>query len=102
MDIGNIGHNTSIGGRAIFLPGLKIGNHCFVGAGSVVTKEVPDYYLVAGSPAKIVRVGIELNGDYQIINHGRKPSTAQVVEHKPMDYNRLTRIRISDCLCQCA
>lgn len=72
-----IGHNTSIGGRAIILPGLKIGNHCFVGAGAVVTKDVPDHCLVAGNPAKIVRVGIELNDHYQIINHGQKPHTSQ-------------------------
>lgn len=55
-----IGHNTVIGGRSIVLPGLKIGNHVFVGAGAVVTKDIPDHCLVAGNPAKIVRVGIEL------------------------------------------
>ena len=55
------------------LPGLKVGNHVFVGAGSVLTKDVPDHCLVAGNPAKILRVGIELNDRYQIINHGRKP-----------------------------
>lgn len=68
-----IGHHTVIGGRAIVLPGLKVGNHVFVGAGSVLTKDVPDHCLVAGNPAKILRVGIELNDRYQIINHGRKP-----------------------------
>ena len=68
-----IGHNTVIGGRSIVLPGLKIGNHVFVGAGAVVTKDIPDHCLVAGNPAKIVRVGIELNDHYQIINHGTKP-----------------------------
>ena len=70
-----IGHNTVIGGRSIVLPGIKIGNHCFIGAGSVVTKDVPDHCLVAGNPAKIVRIGIELNDHYQIINHGQKPSS---------------------------
>ena len=57
----------------IVLPGLKIGNHVFVGAGAVVTKDIPDHCLVAGNPAKIVRVGIELNDHYQIINHGTRP-----------------------------
>ena len=37
------------------------------------TKDIPDHCLVAGNPAKIVRVGIELNDHYQIINHGTKP-----------------------------
>lgn len=68
-----IGHNTVIGGRAIVLPGLKIGNHVFVGAGTVVTKDIPDNCLVAGNPAKIIRVGIKLNDRYQIIDHGHKP-----------------------------
>lgn len=67
-----IGHNTVIGGRAIVLPGLHIGNHVFVGAGSVVTKDIPDHCLVAGNPAKVVRVDIMLNDRYQIINHGKK------------------------------
>lgn len=57
-----IDHNTVIGTRAIVLPNLKIGNHVFVGAGAVVTKDIPGHCLVAGNSAKIIRVGIELNG----------------------------------------
>lgn len=47
-----IGDNTWIGARAVILPGVTIGNCCVVAAGSVVTKNVPDYTLVAGVPAK--------------------------------------------------
>lgn len=43
-----------IGARAIILPGVKLGKGCVVGAGSVVTRDVPDYAVVAGSPAKQV------------------------------------------------
>ena len=53
-----IGHDCFIGIRAIILPGVRIGNHVVVGAGSVVTKDVPDNCIVAGNPAKIVREGI--------------------------------------------
>ena len=67
-----IGHHTVIGGRAIILPGLHIGNHVFVAAGSVVTKDVPDHCMVAGNPAKIIKEGIELNDYYQIVNFGHK------------------------------
>ncbi len=67
-----IGHHSVIGGCAIVNPGVKIGNHCFIGAGSVVTKDVPDHCLVAGNPARIIKEGIELNDHYQIVNFGHK------------------------------
>lgn len=50
-----IGKNTWIGASAIILPGITIGNFCVVAAGSVVTKDVPDYTVVAGVPAKIIK-----------------------------------------------
>jgi len=50
-----IGKNCFIGGRAIILPGIEIGDGCVVGAGSVVTKSVPAGCVVAGNPARIVR-----------------------------------------------
>jgi maltose O-acetyltransferase len=43
-----------IGPRAIILPGVKIGKGAIVGAGAVVTKDVPDYAIVGGIPAKII------------------------------------------------
>ena len=50
-----IGNNTWIGARATILPGVTIGNFCVVAAGSVVNRDVPDYSVVAGVPAKIVK-----------------------------------------------
>ena len=50
-----IGNDVWIGARVIILPGVKIGNGVIIGAGSVVTKNVPDYVVVAGVPAKIVK-----------------------------------------------
>lgn len=44
-----------IGTRVIILPGVKIGKSSIIGAGSVVTKDVPAYSIVAGNPAKVVR-----------------------------------------------
>jgi UDP-2-acetamido-3-amino-2,3-dideoxy-glucuronate N-acetyltransferase len=46
---------ASIGANATVLPGLTIGINAMVGAGSVVTKSVPDYAVVMGNPAKIIR-----------------------------------------------
>lgn len=45
---------ASLGSGAVILPGLTIGEGAIVGAGSVVTCDVPDYATVAGNPAKIV------------------------------------------------
>ncbi len=44
-----------IGAGATILPGVCIGKHAVVGAGSVVTKDVPDYAVAVGSPAKVIK-----------------------------------------------
>ncbi|MFG7351463.1 acyltransferase [Shewanella oncorhynchi] len=46
---------ASIGANSTLLPGITIGKHAMVGAGSVVTKDVPAYAVVVGNPAKIIR-----------------------------------------------
>lgn len=50
-----IGHDVWIGAGAIILPSVKIGNGAVIGAGAVVTKDVPDYAIVVGVPARIIR-----------------------------------------------
>ncbi len=65
-----IGKNCIIGSRVIILPGIKLGDECVVGAGSVVTKDVPNNCLVVGNPAKVIRTGIKVNHNGQIINKG--------------------------------
>lgn len=50
-----VGNNVWIGGNAIILPGVTIGDNVIIGAGSVVTKDIFDNSIVAGNPAKLVR-----------------------------------------------
>ena len=50
-----IGNDVWIGARVIILPGVHIGDGCVIGAGSVVTKDVEEYTVVAGNPAKFIR-----------------------------------------------
>jgi acetyltransferase-like isoleucine patch superfamily enzyme len=48
-----IGQGASIGAGAVILPGLTIGVYAMVGAGAIVTKDVPPYALVIGNPARV-------------------------------------------------
>ena len=50
-----IGHDVWIGNSAIVLSGVEVGNGAVIGAGAVVTKNVPAYAIVVGSPARVVR-----------------------------------------------
>ena len=50
-----IGNDVWIGMRVIIMPGVTIGNGVVIGAGAVVTKDVPDYAVVGGVPARIIK-----------------------------------------------
>lgn len=50
-----IGNDVWIGMRVIIMPGVKVGDGVVIGAGAVVTKDVPDFAIVGGVPAKIIR-----------------------------------------------
>ena len=56
-----IGRNCFIAVNVIVLPGVKIGDEVIVGAGAVVTKDIPSNSVVGGNPAKIIRTGIRMN-----------------------------------------
>jgi len=51
----NIGDKVWIGGNTVILPGVTIGNNVTIGAGSVVTKDVPDNVLAVGNPCKVLK-----------------------------------------------
>lgn len=50
-----VGDNVWIGGSVTVLPGVKIGNNCVIGAGSVVTKDIPENSLAYGNPCRVVK-----------------------------------------------
>jgi maltose O-acetyltransferase len=51
-----IGSDVWVGGGAIILPGVKIGSRSVIGAGSVVTRDIPDSVFAAGNPCRVIRV----------------------------------------------
>lgn len=50
-----IGNDVWIGMRSIIMPGVKIGDGAVIGAGAIVTKEVPAFAVVGGVPAKVIK-----------------------------------------------
>lgn len=50
-----IGDNVWIGGNVTILPGVTIGEDCVIGAGSVVTRDIPPHSIAVGSPCKVLR-----------------------------------------------
>lgn len=55
-----VGRRCFIGARSIILPGITIGDESIVGAGSVVTRDVPPRSVVAGNPARVIKTGLEV------------------------------------------
>ncbi len=51
----NVEDHAWIGANAVILPGVRVGEGAIVGAGSVVTQDVPSYTIVAGAPARQIR-----------------------------------------------
>ena len=50
-----VGNNVWIGGNVVVLPGVKIGDNAVIGAGSVVTKDIPANVVAVGNPCKVIR-----------------------------------------------
>ena len=51
-----VGDYAWIGAGATVLPGVRVGHHAVIGASSVVTKDVPDYAVAVGNPARVVKI----------------------------------------------
>lgn len=59
-----IGENSFLGYRASVLSGVQLGKHCVVGAHSVVTRSFPDYSMVAGVPARLIKTYVPTRGEW--------------------------------------
>ncbi len=59
-----VGDNVWIGGSTTILPGVHIGNNVVIGAGSVVTRDIPDMVVAAGNPCRVLRAVTEADRRY--------------------------------------
>ena len=62
----HIGRNCFLGFRVSIMPGVILGDHCIVGANSVVSRSFPAYSMIAGCPAKVVKVYSQKTGTWML------------------------------------
>ena len=76
----HIGNNVWIGGNSVICPGVTIGDNCVIGAGSVVTKDIPAWSLAAGNPARVIRTITEADRKYYFKKREFDPEAWEVVK----------------------
>lgn len=59
-----IGDNVWIGGNTVIMPGVHIGSNTVIGAGSVVTKDIPDWSVAVGNPCRVIKKITEADKKY--------------------------------------
>lgn len=74
-----IGDNVWIGGNTVILPGIHIGSNTVIGAGSVVTKDIPEWCIAAGNPCKVIRNITEEDKIYYYKNRKFDPEAWQYI-----------------------
>ena len=73
-----IGDNVWVGGNVVICPGVTIGANSVIGAGSVVTKDVPEWCVAAGNPARVIR---KITEDDRNRYFAGKEIDAEALEH---------------------
>lgn len=68
-----IGDNVWIGGNTVIMPGVHIGSNTVIGAGSVVTKDIPDWVVAVGNPCRVLRQITEDDKKYYYKNREFDP-----------------------------
>lgn len=63
-----IGDDVWIGANAVITAGVTLGKHCIIGAGSVVTKDIPEFSVAVGNPAKVIKQYNPVTGIWEKVN----------------------------------
>ncbi len=75
----NIGSNCWIGGNTVICPGVSIGDCAVIGAGSVVTKDIPPCVVAAGNPCRVIREITDEDKRYYFKNREFDPEAMEAV-----------------------
>lgn len=84
-----IGDNVWIGGNTVILPGVHIGDNTVIGAGSVVTKDIPQWTIAAGNPCKIIRSITESDRKHYYKDKEFDPEAWAMIETWKKETNQL-------------
>ena len=74
-----IGDNVWIGGNTVIMPGVHIGSNTVIGAGSVVTKDVPDWVVAVGNPCRVIKQITEDDKKYYYKNREFDPEAWEYI-----------------------
>ncbi|MBE6922661.1 MAG: sugar O-acetyltransferase [Ruminococcaceae bacterium] len=77
-----LGNNCWLGGNVIVMPGVNIGDNCVIGAGSVVTKDIPAWSIAAGNPARVIRKITEEDKKYYFKDREFDPESWAAINGK--------------------
>lgn len=77
-----IGDDVWIGGNTVILPGVHIGNNVVIGAGSVVTRDIPDWSLASGNPCRVIRRITEEDKRWYFKDRPVDPEVAKTIQEK--------------------
>lgn len=76
-----VGDNVWIGGNTVIMPGVCIGSNTVIGAGSVVTKDIPDWVVAAGNPCRVIRQITEADKQYYYKDRKFDPEAWEYIEN---------------------
>lgn len=77
-----IGDNVWVGGNTVICPGVHIGSNTVIGAGSVVTKDLPDWVIAAGNPCRVIRKITDEDRKFYFRNREFDPEAWEDVQRK--------------------
>ncbi len=75
----SIGDESWIGINAVIMGNVTIGKHCVIGANAVVTKDIPDYCVAVGNPAKVIKAFEAENRQWVKVKTSSDPDESQVI-----------------------